>query len=73
MTTIDRILYAICIISAVVLAALILAAIWGEIDNPIMWKGMGTVTIIMLVSGFILAVNAHVQKMRSEKTKDEGK
>ena len=73
MTKLNRVLYAVCITSVALLAALILIAVWGEIGSDIMWKLIGSVTVAMLASGFVLAINFHLQKMKSEKREDEKK
>ena len=67
MTAFNRILYVVCITCAVLLAVLILAAIWGNINTEMMWKMMGSVLVAMLASGFVLAVNLNLQKAKSEK------
>jgi len=55
--TLNKICFTICILCIVAGIVLGLALIWGSHDNAVMWKGLGTVSVLFVGSILTLVVN----------------
>lgn len=63
----NKICFTICIVCIIVGIVLGLALIWGSHDSAVMWKGLGTVSVLFVGSILTLAVNtAFSHKIRSD-------
>jgi hypothetical protein len=66
----NKICFTICIVCIVVGIVLGLALIWGSHDNEVMWKGLGTVSVLFAGSLLTLAVNNAFSKKSSSNSSE---
>lgn len=60
----NRVCYAICILSIVVGAGVAYIGIWSTIDEGLMWRGLGSALVAFSACVLTLAVNSMVGAQR---------
>lgn len=66
MTTLNKILYGIIVISIAIIASVIFIDIWGGIDSEIKWKIMGSCLTCLFGAGVILTLSFLIQRTQSK-------
>jgi len=72
MAPLNRILYAVCVISIVAWAVLVIAAIWAGEANESLLRGVGTALALMVASALWLSINGQMQRLRKEEDPEKG-
>jgi len=70
--TLNKICFTICIVCIVVGIVLGLALIWGSHDSEVMWKGLGTVSVLFAGSVLTLAVSKAFTQKSGSKSHENG-
>ncbi len=72
MAPLNRILYAVCVVSIVAWAVLLIATIWTGGSDECLVKAMSTALTLMVASALWLSISCQVRRLRKEEDTEKG-
>ena len=74
MDKLNRFLYAASVTCLLLITGLILVAIWAKVEEVLLWKTIGSASVLLLACGIMLAINFQILKIQAEiRGKNESK